>query len=304
MKNKFFNQLKNKRSVIFFSHFELGWELFRWAGFVRQYKLNNPKIRVCAATRENRSDIYYGTVDNIYTFNIKDDYVKYRANMYSLDYWPKREYDKLIGKIKTKFRTSYLVLPPKNTVGRDLFQQSEMDFNFTPRPENAKIIKNILSNYNERIPICISPRHRTDSTKPTRNWKKEYWDELFKMIKKTNKYIVFILGATSSYIRPRNNYDHFIIIEDLVNSRKDVSVLGTSIEAIKHSVLTIGQQSAIPILSNYLKKPVISWGHEKVRHQVRENPYNTKCIFFEEASVQYTTSPKIIFKNILKETQC
>lgn len=301
MKNKFFNQLKNKRSVIFFSHFELGWELFRWAGFVRQYKLNNPKIRVCAATRENRSDIYYGTVDNIYTFNIKDDYVKYRANMYSLDYWPKREYDKLIGKIKTKFRTSYLVLPPKNTVGRDLFQQSEMDFNFTPRPENAKIIKNILSNYNERIPICISPRHRTDSPKPTRNWPEQYWKDLFTKLKRTGKYLVFIIGGSASIVRPPKNKS-FVILDDI--RANGTSNIGLTIEAMKHSCLTIGQQSALPILSNYLGTKTIMWGHEKVRHQVRENPYNTKCIFFEEDSVQYTTSPKIIFKNILKETQC
>jgi len=298
-KKLFMNQLQNKRSLVFFSHFELGWELFRWAGFVRQYKLNNPKIRVCAATRENRSDIYYGTADDIYTFNIKDDYVKYRANMYSLDYWPKREYDKLIGKIKTKFRTSYLVLPPKNTVGRNFFPKEQMDFNFTPRPENLKIIKDILSKHNGKIPICISPRHRIDSPKPTRNWPTQYWKDLFIRIRQTGKYLVFIVGGSASIVRPPK--DRFFIVLDDIRA-ENTSNLGLTIEALKHSCLTIGQQSALPILSNYLGKKTIMWGHEKVRHQVIENPYNTKCIFFEEPTVQYNTNPKIIFKNILKET--
>lgn len=298
--NDFYKQLQNQRKIIFYSSgMEIGWELTRWCGWVRWYKKNHTDSIIGIATRESRRDFYYGSIDNIYTYIIDGDYIKYRPNMYRLDFWPQEESDKLINKIKTNFRGFYICSPPGYTTARNFFPKDKMDFDFTPHPENMKIVKNILSNYKGKIPICISPRHRIDSPKPTRNWPKQYWQDLFTRIKRIDKYIVFIIGDLSSMIIPPKDKT-FIVLSEI--KAPNTSNIGLTISAIKNSIITIGQQSSLPVLSNYLKTKTIMWGNEKRRHQVLENPKNTRCVFFEEFSVNYNTNPKLIFETILKES--
>lgn len=300
LKRSFMNKLSDKESICFGPFMgELGWELFRWAGFIRNFKTKNPNKKIFCSTRKGREDIYYGSIDDIHTFKIQGDYISARANMYRCDFINCNEYKRIMISAKNKFRTAFFIEPPKNISYRNFFSYDEMDFNFTPRRENLKVIKSILQEHTKRIPICISPRYRIDSLKPTRNWKKEYWNVLFTIIKQTNKYLAFILGDTKSIIVPEKDKS-FIVLEEIRANK--TSNIGLTIEAIKNSALTIGQQSALPILSNYLKTPVISWGHEKIRHQILENPMNTKCIFFEELSINYNTSPNLIFEAIVKET--
>ena len=298
--NKFCSQLENKRKIVFNSlGMEIGWEIARWCGWIRWYKKTHPDYTINISTRTNRSDLYYGMFDNIYTYNIDGDYIKFRPNMYRLDFWPDEEQDKLINKISRTFEDFYICNPPIHTNNRNIFPKDKMDFNFTPHPNNIKIIKEILSKNIKKIPICISPRHRLDSQKPTRNWLETYWNDLFAKVDKTNKFIVFILGDRSSMITPLKS-KNFIVICDI--KIPNTSNIGLTIEAIKNSILTIGQQSALPVLSNYLKTPTIMWGHEKKRHQKLENPLNTRCVFFEELSIHYNTNPNLIFEAILKES--
>jgi len=299
--SKFYSQLENKRKIVFNSlGMEIGWEIARWCGWIRWYKKTHPNCIINIATRNNRRDLYYGMFDNIYTYNIDGDYIKYRPNMYRLDFWPEEEQNKLIDKISNAFEDFYICNPPIHTNNRNVFPKDKMDFDFTPHPNNTKIIEEIISKNINKIPVCISPRHRLDSKKPTRNWPKSYWIDLFKKIDRTNKYIVFILGDASSMITPPFESENFTIIGDI--KMQNTSNIGLTIEAIKHSVITIGQQSALPVLSNYLKVPTIMWGHEKKRHQKIENPLNTKCVFFEELSIYYYTKPNLIFEAILKES--
>lgn len=301
-KNLFMDRIRPKK-IICFGPFmgELGWELFRWAGFIRKFKKNNPDKKILCSTRKGREDIYYGSVDGIHSFTIKNDYISARANMYRCDFLDPSEHRRIINEAKNRFRKAFFVDPPKCTVGKNFFSPHEMDFDFSPRKDNLKIIKNILSKNAGKMPICISPRHRTDSKKLTRNWPEQYWMDLFTRIRLTGKYLVFIIGSSASMAIPPKD-ESFVVLD---NIRADnISNIGLTIEAIKNSVLTVGQQSALPILSNYLKTKTIMWGHEQVRHQVNENPMNTRCIFFEEPTVQYNTNPKIIFEHILKETGC
>ena len=89
----------------------------------------------------------------------------------------------------------------------------------------------------------------------------------------------------------------------MISTIKNISLIGLTIQAILSSKLTIGQQSSIPVLSNYLRTPTIMWGDEKHRHQVLENPFNTPCTFFEEKSSNYITDPKLICNKIIKLTE-
>lgn len=299
--NDILKNINNKKKIIFGPFLgESGWEVTRWCGWIRWYKKTNKDKSIAVATRESRKDLYYDSVDKIYTFKIDGDYIKYRPNMYRLDFWPQHKQDELINEIKSKFKGYYICVPP-NTSNRNVFPISKKDFNFTPHPENRKIIEDILSKHVDKIPICISPRHRIDSEKPTRNWPRQYWLHLFEKLKETNRYIIFILGDSSSMITPATD-DSFIILNRI--KHLNISNIGLTIEALYHSILTVGQQSALPVLSNYLGTKTIMWGNEKHRHQILENPFNTRCIFFEEVSIHYNTSPTIIFETILKETKC
>lgn len=277
---------------------EIGWEIFRWAPFIRWYKKLHPYKKIISVTREERLDLYYGVVDEIVTFKLDGDYKEYRPNMYRLDFFPEALYNKLVNRYRKLYKKAYIFEPP-NTNNRHFFNPFEMDYLLTPSPTNKKIIDDVLENYKDKIPIVISPRHRIDmKMKHDRNWKKEYWFELFNLLDNTNKYLVFIAGSSPSFIKPDTNKS-FIILEDLSKQNKPyTSNIGITIEAIKASKLTIGNQSAIPVLSNHLKTPTLFWGHEQSRHQVVENPLNTPCTFIPEKTMNYSTHPSIIFNTI------
>jgi len=284
---------KYKKILFGPSLMEVGWEIFRWVPYVRWYKKTHPDKKIIAVTRSDRLDLYYGAADSILTFKIDGDYSEYRPNMYRLDFFPKKSYDKLVNRYR-KLYPKYHIFEPPDTNNRLFFHPLNMDYSLTPHPENKRRIDDLICKYSDRIPIVVSPRHRIDmKIKGDRNWKKEYWHELFNFIKNSGKYLTFIAGSTPSYVKPEPN-EYFIILEDLAKGAT-ASNIGVTIEAIKTSRLTIGNQSAIPVLSNHLRTPTLFWGHEKARHQVVENPLRTPCEFILEKTTNYSTHPKIIF---------
>jgi len=277
---------------------ELGWEIQRWAGYVRWFKQQNPEKKVYIVTRKGREDLYEGSVDGISSVIFNEDYTQaLRPNMYRLDGLQQVYYDSIISDIRGWFPNAFLVRPP-NSNRRDFFPLNEMDFEFTPRENNYKIITYILNEHTTRIPVVIAPRHRLDlgKTNRPRNWIVAYWHSLYETINNTEGYVVFIAGKNPSYVRPQNkSLSAFYVLEDLVQDVPDVSLIGLTIEAIKSSIVTIGQQSSIPVLSNLLGTPTIMWGDEKKRHRDIENPRNTQCTFFKEPSACYTRLPESIF---------
>lgn len=303
-----FSPLKENEKIVFGPFIgELGWEITRWCGFVRWFKTRNLKKRIVAVTRSDRVDLYHKYVDNIMTFDIEGDYSKYRPNMYKLDFFPEENYQKLLNEVKTNFKDYYIASPPRFTNNRQIFNLEMTDFNFLPRESNISIITSILKANQGRIPIVISPRNREDlgeDVKRIRNWKKEFWYELFDLIENTGRYLCFIVGKSPSYVRPDKDKKSFVILEDfMLSTIKNISLIGLTIQAIMISKMTLGQQSSIPVLSNYLKIPTIMWGDEKHRHQTLENPFNTPCEFFEEKSSDYITDPKLICSKLIKLTE-
>ena len=289
--------LEHYKEILFGpSLMEIGWEIFRWAPYVRWYKKTHPKTKVIVVTREGRLDLYFGAADEITTFKIDGDYSKYRPNMYRLDFFPKELHNKLVNRYKKLYPKAYIFKPP-DTNNRLFFSPFSMDYDLTPNPDNKNLINTIIKENIDKTPIVVSPRHRIDMRiKGDRNWKIKYWHELFKLLKDSGKYLVFIAGSTPSYVRPKKD-NCFIILEDVSHTSR-VSNIGVTIEAIKTSKLTIGNQSAIPVLSNHLKTPTLFWGHEQGRHQVVENPLKTPCGFILEKTTNYSTHPNIVFDYI------
>ena len=116
------------------------------------------------------------------------------------------------------------------------------------------------------------------------------------MFEEIGGYMGYIAGKNGSMLKPPKKLKNFIVLEDIV--KEHATLIGLSIEAIYKSKLTIGSQSAIPLLSNLLKTPTIMWGHEQIRHQKNENLYNTPCTFIQD--MKYKCNPDIIYMNALK----
>ena len=289
--NQYVEKLSSHNKIVFGpSLMELGWEIMRWSGFITWYKKKYPKKEIAVVTRADRLDLYYNNVDSIVPINIEHDYEKYVPDMYLLRNFPDETYKMLIQKIKQQFKGYFIfetnMLPSSD---KHIFDYDIMDFNYTPRIENTTTISNIIVDNINRIPIVISPRQRIDRN--DRNWGTENWNKLFELIEKTNSFLVFISGKSPAYTKPNSQYKSFCILEDLVDD--NTSLIGLTIEAIKRSSLTVGTQSAIPILSNLMKTPTLMWGHEKDRHQKNENIFDTKCIFVIDR--EYKVDPQLIF---------
>jgi hypothetical protein len=112
------------------------------------------------------------------------------------------------------------------------------------------------------------------------------------------KVLVFIAGATPSFIKPSVKMDNFVVLEEL-DVYKETTPIGLTIEAIRYSKLVVGPQSAIPVLANLLKTPTLMWGHEQERHQKQQNHYNTPCTFLVD--MEYTLHPTLVMSAIKKE---
>ncbi len=282
----YFDNLKDKTEVVFLSMMELGWEVQRWSGAINQFIKKHPDKRCIVATFVDRVDLYSNC--EIYPIYVDGLYTRKRPDMYKVHHLDKGEEEGIIANLQENYPKAYLCRPPTSKYGRWLFQPEEQDFEFLPRSNNKKVINNLL---NDKKSITISSRHRIDCTQ--RNWYDFHWYTLFDMVKDFN---VFVTGTFGGYIRPTSKMPHCHCLEDY--NTEGTSTIGLTIEAIKASRVTVGQQSGVPVLSLQLGTPVISWGHEKHRHTVEENPKGTTCYFFEDPS--YSISPEIIYKQILE----
>ena len=159
-----------------------------------------------------------------------------------------------------------------------------------------KIISQLLKQNSNKIPICLSSRHRTDIN--IRNWGGRNWLCLMDLLQNKNKYIVFVLGKSPTYIKPTKKHTNFIDIEEYVSEDFSTTYTGLTIEAIKNSKMTIGIQTGNIILSNLLGTPTMFWGHEIKRHAVDENPNGTFSKGFYDPS--YNLNPVGIYNNINK----
>jgi hypothetical protein len=275
---------------------ELGWEIFRWSGWVRWYKENRPEKEVIVFTRESRSDLYEGCVNAIEVFQIEGDYLKYQPDCYDCT-MPSNMYEFLINSVKDKYPKAIIFEPRKFKTNKGVFDSSHSNYAYTPNPANDKMIEDLIltSKDKERIPIVLSSRERKDMA--FRNWGNHNWKNLINMLENSDNFIVFVAGQSPSYFRAESKR-YMFNLEDFVSSETQTTLIGLTIAAIKRSKLTIGPQTANIILSNLLKTPTLFWGHEIRRHAEKENPYKTVSRGLLDRN--YSIDPIIIFREIVK----
>jgi hypothetical protein len=279
--------LKTKNNILFGPFVgEVGWEIFRWSGFVRKYKSDHPNKKIIVCSRNDMYDLYNGYIDEFVPLEIQNE----KPDCYLARNL--QNHDEILKSLTEKYPNYYILNPSQFGLNRNVFGVSDMSFELTPREKNIAIIESIVFGINKSI-LVIAPRHRQDETK--RNWGVDRWMKFYELIFKSKEYFTIIAGKSPSFVVPPKNYG-FYILEEFVDDQS--SLIGLTTEAIKRSKLTIGSQSSIPQLSLLLKTPVISWGNQKRRHSIDENIMRTKCVFFDDP--KYTIDPSIIFQEVSK----
>lgn len=278
---------------------EFGWEVMRWSGFIRWFKLTYPEKNIIVSTRENRQDLYSNAVDVLELFNLEGDYADYVPNGYDCMNLPDEMRAQLTQSLTDKYPNAFLFDPSVYKCNKDLFDFKKMDFDYTPRMSNRTVIESILKTSGGRIPIVVASRDRKDMT--VRNWGVPKWKALFDMLQNSGKFIVFVAGVSPSYFRATSERTFFYNLEDYAKAELYTTDVGLTIEAIRASRLTVGSQTATIILSNLIGTQTLFWGDQIKRHAVLENPRNTKSFGIQD--YMYSVDAYSIFNHIKRLTR-
>jgi hypothetical protein len=311
MQFNIFNLSKIKKPIIFGPFVgELGWEIMRWSGFIRRYKKINQELDIVIATRKDRYDLYSDLFDKFELFDLELDNVKTQQNCYFNMHLPNIMKQELLSKIRKNYPGYKIILPDEFGCRKNIFDFSEMDFQYCPSGRNSEIFKILSYRNTKKLPsICITSRIRfypsIDRGKINacrRNWGgpkcEEYWNKLFELIELDGKIFAYVLGVSPTYCKAPNTYSNMINIEDFIED--ETSNIGLTIEAIKNCDMTVGSQTAAIVLSNLLKTKTMFWGNEISRLVENENIYQTKCIGLSDKNYD-KYKPDDIYKLIKDE---
>ncbi len=275
-----YNKFINTNTVIFGPMLmEMGWETMLWSGFIKKYKADNPDKNVIVQTREDRKALYEGYVDEIITFNIKNDYLLMS---------PRSNINKNLENTRDKESLTKFLLNDLKTNYSDFVNYDFSDISYSQNPiidlkenlydfesfENSKkIINNIINKNLDKKIVFLYSRHRKDLD--DRNISVEFWHQLYKKLSDFNDCLFLLSGKSPSYIKPKENYKNIINLENLEDETNNVNILNLSIEALRRSKYSFGLQSSMLLLSRILKVPSLYIGYDKkdMSHAEFYNPF-------------------------------
>lgn len=277
---------------------ELGWEILRFSALVpykREELQYSKEIIHIVMTREERFDLYGLNSDILVPLRIQNDN-NLKPNCFKLEGFSAKDYQNLIFKFKEKYKKRFNILghiypeiDKKQFCNKVQFPNKYMLFDWKPRYSNKELIDNLIPN--DKPLITIAPRFRNGLK---RNW--PYWTLLYNKIKNSDllkKYNFVICGKDPDYVKETDN--KFYDINNL-KFGNEASVIGLTIECIKRSILTVGSQSGIPIMSLLLKTPVLEWGNQKDLHTRTYNFKKTQVYFLDD--MNFSLDYRVIFNKM------
>jgi hypothetical protein len=157
---------------------------------------------------------------------------------------------------------------------------------FSPTPKAEKIFSSIAKT--DKI-IAIFPRRR-DYRRPDKNWKKEKYDYLIKMLQaKFKGYTIAILGEPGGAFYSEG-VPHGCL--DLINLDPGLR-LDIQIAAIKQAVLSIGSMSGALIFALACGCPTLTFGYTtQMKRYHRENYLGTRFVYYPDMNPE----PKIVLQ--------
>lgn len=283
---------------------ELYWEAGRFAPILPYYKFKkykNKNIKYIILTREDRFDLYGEYANILVPLKIDGDYQNKNPNCFKLNGFKMSDYINIANQFKDQFKNRYNIvehiypdISKKQFINKNQFNIKHMKFQYKPRIDNYKLIKNFISN--NKPNIILAPRYRKGFK---RNWNKwpEFYDKLSKDKKLMNNFNFIITGKPTEYIPDEKNrfYDM-----NTINLTSNSSLIGLLLNLIEKSSLIFGSQSAIPNIGLLYKKEVLEFGCQKLLHTKTYNIYKTPITFIDNKN--YNINVDVIFKQFKQLT--
>ncbi|MGD2072087.1 MAG: hypothetical protein PVG65_01170 [Candidatus Thorarchaeota archaeon] len=277
------------------------WEAARFAPMIPFMRRNGKKklrdVKYIVLTREDRFDLYGKYVDILVPLKIPGDYTKLRPDCFRLWGLKNDLYTKIIDSFVKKYEERFSIaqqirpkLAKRQFGNKNQFVQSKMIFEYKPRAENYKLIKENIPN--DKPIVILAPRFRKGFK---RNWSKwpDFYDLLYRDKELSENFTFVICGKKEEYIGDADNRFY-----DITNIRtgKGSSLIGLVLVLLKHAVFTFGSQSAIPNLSLLHGVEVLEFGCQKALHTRTYNIKNTPVTFIDNK--KYDIEPKKIIKEL------
>jgi len=259
---------------------EFGWEISKWAPMVNKFILDND-CHVVVSTSQSNFGLYFGAND-YHVVTVPD----LSRNCFENSSITGEIKNKLLNSIKTTFPEHEIIDPADFENALNVFSWKDMDFFFHCSPELIDSFKELVG---DRFPIAISARHIVD--KP-RNWSIDNWKQFYQLINQSNDLFGFVVGKSPTVVKT-DVMDNIVYVEDLFN---DVELINKTIASLHVVELTVGQQSALPILSQYVGTPTLMFGHRKYRNMCFDNPRKVIKDFIDDPD--YTISPDKLFNQL------
>ncbi len=290
-----------KEKAILATHVgEMGWEILRFAPHVLWHKLvkHKGKVKLIVQTRKERFDLYGQHADILVPLEVKGDYSTLHGDCFKLTGMTDEDYIKKVNSLKRKYSTKYNIvdniypiIKGRRYTEKNQFRKNEMNYNFSPRFDNKKLIYDNIPN--DKPLISIAPRFRKFGRK--RNW--PHWQKFYDLLEQkfNDDYYFILCGKYPEYVPDKK--ERFFDVNKMIDPTiKDLSLIGITLEAVKRSIVCVGSQSGIPNLSNLVGTPTIQWGHEEKAHSKTYNVKNTKTVFILDQ--KFNTEPKKIIREL------
>lgn len=222
------------------------WEFFRFAPYAIALKKRRPIRKLIVLTRPSRFDLYGQYADIFVPLNLKEDRGQDKFGLWSLDHV---RYQALANMFYDKYSTKYRIVhhfyPDVRALYRRVkwqFPRIDMDYEFMPRPENAKIVESVTLGVKDFILFDDIPGERPDDVVD----------------------VVALVPVFASFV-----------------DNIDTTVMGCMIELIRRAEVVVGNLNcAYTRMAFLLEKPVILVDEERPEDVVNLfNPLRAPVIY-------------------------
>lgn len=243
---------------------EFGWELFCWQGYIRSISEKFDKTIVVG--RPGHKILYE---------DFCDEYIEFDPESFKTNGW----------RCETTKKFKFYKIKHDKYVSGDFdigFQYNGINFGLSDKFKSQKFFK-YKSNSDVHFDILIHPRNKITGSE--RNWYKDSWIELVKLLK---DYKIGVIGNSESFDIKHNTIDLRNI--DLKNL----------IGIINNSKLVVGPSSGPMHLASLCNKKHLVWSSNfnKLRYEKLWNPFNTEVVFYDKED--WNPSFKNIYKLIVE----
>jgi len=252
---------------------EFGWELTRWAPMVNEFKRNNPKANIVVATHKDS----FGLYQDCETYHIEVPDIG--RDGFRNKTVPPNEYGLLLSSLNKSYPKHNIITPLEFDPVLNVFSWKDRFIGYS---DTDMIEKGFAVFVGDRIPIAISSRYILGKA---RNWTHDNWLKFYQLISDSDKYFGIVVGKSPTIFKA-DNMSNILYAENYVDDK--YNMIDTMIGAMRIATLTIGQQSSLPILSQFIETPTLMFGHRKYRNMNFDNPKGVRKMFIENPNYDIT----------------